>query len=77
MDTIFRSPGQHCAPGTRAERLLTINEAAEAIGCLVWQLQRAVKRGDIPAYTPFNSRKLVKLSEVIAYIYATRQGGAL
>ena len=58
------------------QRLLTIKDAAQAIGCYVWQLQRAVKRGDIPSYTPFNSRKLVKLSEVVAYVDATRQGGA-
>jgi len=76
-DALFQAPGQHSAPGTRAERLLTINEAAEAIGCHVWQLRRAVRRGDIPSFTPFNSRKLVKLSEVVAYIDATRQGGAL
>jgi excisionase family DNA binding protein len=63
---------QHDSP---RQRLLTIKQAAEAIGCHVWQLQRAVKRGDIPAYAPFNSRKLVKLSEVVAYIDATRQGG--
>lgn len=75
MDGIFHVPGPHCAPGTRAERLLTIQQAAEALGCYPWQLQRAVKRRDIPSYTPFNSRRLIKLSEVVAYIDATRQGG--
>jgi excisionase family DNA binding protein len=59
------------------QRLLTIKEAAEALGCHPWQLQRAVKRGDIPHYTPYNSRRLIKLSEVVAYIDATRQGGEL
>ena len=58
-----------------AERLLTLHEAAAELGCHYWQLQRAVKRGDIPSYTPFNSRKLVKLSEVVAYIDSCRQGG--
>jgi hypothetical protein len=76
-NTIFQAPGSHSAPGTRAERLLTLIQVAELIGCHLWQLQRAVKRGDIPSYTPFNSRKLVKLSEVVAYIDATRQGGTL
>lgn len=66
--------GHHVSP---PQRLLTIKQAAEELGCHPWQLQRAVKRGDIPSYTPFNSRKLVKLSEVIVYIDATRQGGAL
>ncbi len=58
------------------EKLINLKDAAEAIGAHYWQLQRAVKRGDIPSYTPFNSRKLVKLSEVTAYIDSSRQGGA-
>ena len=57
------------------EQLLTLHEAAAKLGCRYWQLQRAVKRGDIPSYTPFNSRKLVKPSEVVAFIEASRQGG--
>jgi len=75
MDAIFQTPGPHSAPGSRAERLLNLHQAAEALGLHYWQLQRAVRRGWIPAYTPFG-RKLVKLSEVVAYIDATRQGGA-
>lgn len=55
-------------------RLLTLHQAAEALGLHYWQLQRAVKRGSIPAYQPFG-RKLVKLSEVVAYIDSCRQGG--
>lgn len=57
------------------ERLLTFHEAADVLGVHYWQIQRAVKRGDIPSYTPFNSRKLVKLSEVVTFIEASRQGG--
>ncbi|MGI6244597.1 MAG: helix-turn-helix domain-containing protein [Pseudochelatococcus sp.] len=57
------------------EKLLTTQEAAQALGVHVWQIRRAVKRGDIPSFTPFNSRRLVKLSEVIAYIESCRQGG--
>jgi hypothetical protein len=57
------------------ERLRTIKEAAQEVGCYEWQLRRAVKRGDIPHYTPFNSRKLVKISDVVARIEATRDGG--
>lgn len=57
------------------EALVTLSVAAEALNLHLWQLQRAVKRGDIPSYTPFNSRKLVRLSEVIAFIDASRQGG--
>jgi len=33
-----------------------------------------VKRGIVPHYAPFNSRKLVRLSEVIAAIEASRTG---
>lgn len=57
------------------ERLITFREAADAIGAKYWQIQRAVRRGAIPSYSPFNSRKLVKLSEVVAYIDSCRMGG--
>lgn len=57
------------------ERLSTIKEAAIEIGAKEWQLRRAVKAGHIPSYTPYNLRRLVKLSEVIAYIDSCRQGG--
>ena len=43
------------------EQLLTLHEASATLGLHYWQLQRAVQRGDIPSYTPFNSRRLVKL----------------
>ncbi|MDX8518728.1 helix-turn-helix transcriptional regulator [Mesorhizobium dulcispinae] len=74
MDTMFQVPGRYSAPGTTAERLLTLHQAAEALGLHYWQLQRAVKRGSIPAYVPFG-RKLVRLSEVVAYVDSCRQGG--
>ena len=73
MEAIFEI-SQSTVPGIHAERLLTIHQAAEALGLYYWQLQRAVKRGAIPSYTPFG-RKLVKLSEVVAYINSCRQGG--
>mgnify|MGYP000153282515 FL=1 len=57
------------------EKFITLAKAAEAVGARCWQLQRAIKRGDIPSYSPFKSRKLVKLSEVVAFIEASRQGG--
>jgi excisionase family DNA binding protein len=58
------------------ERLFTSTEAAEILGIHLWALRRAVKSGAIPSYTPFNSRRLVRLSEVIAFIEASRQGGS-
>jgi excisionase family DNA binding protein len=58
------------------EKLINIQTAAKELGVHTWALRRAISSGAIPAYTPFNSRKLVKLSEVLAYIDACRQGGA-
>ena len=76
MQTVhFSIPKLSRASGVVPEKLLTLKEAADTLGTYYWQIQRAVKRGDIPSYTPFNSRKLVKLSEVIAYIDSRRQGG--
>jgi hypothetical protein len=57
------------------EKLINIQIAAKALGVHPWALRRAIKSGAIPAYTPFNSRKLVKLSDVVAYIDSCRNGG--
>ncbi|MGZ9724344.1 helix-turn-helix domain-containing protein [Rhizobium miluonense] len=75
MSTICCVPSERSASGIVPEKLLTFQEVAETLGIYYWQLQRAVKRGDIPHYAPFNSRKLVKLSEVVAYIDSSRKGG--
>lgn len=74
MKALFQGPGPHSAPGTAPERLLTLHQAAETLGLHYWQLQRAGRRGSIPTYAPFG-RKLVKISEVMAYIDSCRQGG--
>jgi len=58
------------------EQLLTIQEAAKALGVHPWALRRAVKSGTIPAYAPFNGRKLVRLSEVVAAIDASKVVGS-
>ncbi|TCQ78683.1 excisionase family DNA binding protein [Ochrobactrum sp. BH3] len=57
------------------ERLYTLRNVSELLGCHYWQIQRAVKSGRIPSYAPYNSRRLVKLSEVMAYIDSCREGG--
>lgn len=57
------------------EKLITTQQAAKALGVHTWALRRAIRSGVIPAYVPFNTRKLVKLSEVVAYINSCRQGG--
>ena len=45
------------------------------VGCLVvLELARAVNAKLIPSYQFFNFRRLVRLSEVLAYIQNTRDG---
>ena len=61
--------------GPRPERLLTIQQAANELGVHTWALRRAIKAGTIPAYAPFNGRKLVRLSEVVEAVNASRIGG--
>ena len=58
------------------ERFITLAQAADRLGIHLWALRRAVKRGDIPSYAPFNKRKLVRLSEVIMAIETSREGGS-
>ncbi|MEQ1940788.1 hypothetical protein ABMA32_00050 [Mesorhizobium sp. VNQ89] len=57
------------------ESLLTIDKAAKELGVHTWALRRAVKSGTVPAYRPFNGRALVRISEVIAAINASKIGG--
>jgi len=65
----------HSNGSSAPEKLINIQTAAKALGVHPWVLRRAINAGTIPAYTPFNSRKLVKLSEVVAYIDSCRAGG--
>lgn len=58
------------------EKFIQLNKAADRLGIHLWALRRAVKRGDIPSYTPFGKRRLVRLSEVIAAIETFREGGS-
>ena len=57
------------------ERLYTIDAAAKIFGLHRWKLRRAIKSGLVPSYAPFNSRRLVYLSEVQAVIGASKHGG--
>jgi hypothetical protein len=58
------------------EKFYVIKEAAPLIGLEYWQLQRAVKQRLVPSYTFGNSRKYVRLSEVVAAFERSRSGGA-
>ncbi|HSI40008.1 MAG TPA: helix-turn-helix domain-containing protein [Xanthobacteraceae bacterium] len=69
MDNV--SPHGPSAP----QKLISLKQAAATLGIHVWALRRAVNAGRIPVYTPFNSRRLVKLSEVVAFIEASKRGG--
>jgi hypothetical protein len=57
------------------EKLMTLKAAAEALGLPTWKLGRAAKLGVFPTYSVLNSRRLVKLGEVIAAIEASQGGG--
>lgn len=62
-------------PSASAEPLLTIQAAAAALCLHTWKLRRAIKVGLIPSYRLLNSRRLVRLSEVVAVIDSSRQVG--
>jgi excisionase family DNA binding protein len=55
------------------EPLYTIQQAAITLNIHIWKLRRAVKSGLIPSYTIWNSRRLVRLSEVVAAINEGRK----
>jgi hypothetical protein len=57
------------------DKFITLKEAAKALGLPEFKLRRAAKAGLIPTYTVYNSRRLVKLPELIACIESSRQGG--
>jgi hypothetical protein len=69
-------PIQSSSPETSQATLITLRAAAEQLGLPYFKLQRAAKAGLIPTYRLYNSRALVRLSEVVAVIEASRKGGA-
>jgi len=58
------------------EKLATIQRAAGTVGIPPWKLRRAINSGLVPSYRLPNSRRLVRLSEVVAAIEASREGGS-
>lgn len=46
------------------EQLLTIREAAEALGLPYYKIQRSVQRGLLPSYRLLNSRRYVRLRDI-------------
>ena len=53
------------------EQLLTLKDASKLLGIQCWKLSRAAKAGVFPTYALFNSRKLVRISEILAAIDAS------
>jgi excisionase family DNA binding protein len=47
------------------EKFYTVQEAASLLNVYPWKLRRAIKKGLIPSHSLFNSRRLVRLSEVV------------
>lgn len=60
-----------------SERFLTVKQAAYQVGVHYWLLLRVVNRDLVPVYYCGNSRKRVRLSEVVAFIEASKKGGSL
>jgi len=57
------------------EPYFTVPHAAEELGLPVSTLRRAVNCGLVPSYRPFGQRVRVCLSEVVAVIASTQNGG--
>lgn len=59
----------------RAEDLVTLKQAAAVLGLPYFKLQRAARVGLIQTYTLYNSRKYVRVGEVLKAM-ATHSGVA-
>lgn len=57
------------------EKLRTIPETCNLMGIRQHALRRAVSSGLVPHYTPFGSRRYVRISDVEAAIVAHTNGG--
>ena len=63
------------SPSSAAEKLLTYKAAADALGVPYYKVQRAARGGLVPTYRLLNGRKLLKLTDVVAIVDASREGG--
>jgi hypothetical protein len=61
--------------GEPPEKLLTFRATADALGVPYFKVQRAARAKLFPTYRVFNGRRLLKVSEVVAAIDSTREGG--
>lgn len=60
----------------KAEPYVTVRQGAVALGIKYHALLAAVNDGTIPSYRPFNSRRLVRISEIESVIRSYQVGGA-
>jgi hypothetical protein len=51
-------------------RLRTFKDAAEALGLPYFKIQRAARQGMIPTYGLLNSRRYVKISDILERLSA-------
>lgn len=65
---------EHVPAASFPEKLITLKDAATILGVPTFKITRAAKAGTFPVYTLFNQRKLVRLSEVVAAIEASKIG---
>jgi excisionase family DNA binding protein len=57
-----------------SEPFLTIPEAAKRLGIPDWTLRKAVRRGDIPAFSFATNRRRVRMSAIEQAVRIARQG---
>lgn len=56
-------------------KFLTLKQAAGETGLPYHKLQRAAKRGLIPTYRIMDGRPLVRVSDIVATLEASKKGG--
>lgn len=61
--------------GKKIEPFLTIKQASAQLGVHYWLLLRMVNSGGVPTYSFGNSKKRIRLTEVIAVVEAGRKVG--
>jgi hypothetical protein len=57
------------------EPFVTFKQASKILGLHLWALYQAGKAGIIPVYKFVNGRKMVRVSEILLVIEASKKGG--
>lgn len=73
-EELARNSTAHPTPVSH-EKLITLKAAGEILGIPYYKMRKAAKLGLFPVYRFGNSRMLVRLSEVVAAIDRSRDGG--